>query len=210
MTVAPEEIGRIRRAAPTRCWSISAPSTANAARRPRSPWNGGAKGTPWVLDPVFVDRSPAARRFCARRLSARRPAAVRLNHAEFAALGGRAADARSAAALCASNTHCVVALTGRDRSCHRRRARCRDRQRPSADGPRSPPWAAPGRRWSRPASRSSPIALAATAGARFGIRRSPASWRRSARAGRAVSRSRSSTRFYGLDDATLATRARVA
>ncbi|MEP7029324.1 MAG: hydroxyethylthiazole kinase [Pseudolabrys sp.] len=42
---------------------------------------------PWVLDPVFVDRSDS-RAVYARELMARAPAAVRLNRAEFAALAG--------------------------------------------------------------------------------------------------------------------------
>jgi hydroxyethylthiazole kinase len=43
---------------------------------------------PWLLDPVFVDRSPARAQF-GRGLLALRPAVVRLNHAEFAALAGQ-------------------------------------------------------------------------------------------------------------------------
>jgi hydroxyethylthiazole kinase len=44
---------------------------------------------PWVLDPVFVDRSRPRADF-ARALIARGPSAVRLNRAELAALGGDA------------------------------------------------------------------------------------------------------------------------
>src|SRR5205085_8759853 len=40
---------------------------------------------PWVLDPVFVDRSPSRLEF-ARTLIARQPAVVRLNAAELSAL----------------------------------------------------------------------------------------------------------------------------
>ncbi len=42
---------------------------------------------PWVLDPVFIDVTPTRARF-ARKLIERVPAAVRLNHREFAALSG--------------------------------------------------------------------------------------------------------------------------
>jgi hydroxyethylthiazole kinase len=49
------------------------------------------KKLPWLLDPVFVDRSPARAQF-GRRLLAAGPTVVRLNHAEFAALAGRSAD----------------------------------------------------------------------------------------------------------------------
>jgi hydroxyethylthiazole kinase len=60
---------------------------------------------PWVLDPVLIDRSPP-RGELARTLIARRPKVVRLNKAEFAALGG------SDAAAFASQTGAVVALSG--------------------------------------------------------------------------------------------------
>jgi hydroxyethylthiazole kinase len=70
----------------------------------------GAARVPWVLDPVFINRSPGRAQF-ARELLARGPAAVRLNPAEFAPLfgGDPAGEAASrAAAACAT----VVALTG--------------------------------------------------------------------------------------------------
>lgn len=65
-------------------------------------------GRPWALDPVKVDRSPD-RLDVARRLMESRPAAVRANDAETAALvrGGR----RRAAHL-ASEQGCVLAVTG--------------------------------------------------------------------------------------------------
>jgi hydroxyethylthiazole kinase len=65
---------------------------------------------PWVLDPVFIDRS-APRAVFAKRLLAKRPAALRLNEAEFAALGGKPADA-DALARFAKAKHMVVGLTG--------------------------------------------------------------------------------------------------
>ena len=46
----------------------------------------GEHGTPWVLDPVMVDRAPARLAF-ARTLLARHPAVVRGNSDEIAALG---------------------------------------------------------------------------------------------------------------------------
>src|SRR5512140_21208 len=56
-------------------------------------------GIPWVLDPVFIDRSPPRAAF-ARKLVAMKPRALRLNRAEFAALaGGRDAEAAAEAAL---------------------------------------------------------------------------------------------------------------
>jgi hydroxyethylthiazole kinase len=65
---------------------------------------------PWVLDPVFVDRSSDRAGF-AQALLAMRPTVVRLNPAEFSALAGGppepAAIDRFAAGL-----HAVVALSG--------------------------------------------------------------------------------------------------
>ena len=68
------------------------------------------RGIPWVLDPVFIDRS-AARADYAKSLLAQNPGAVRLNAAEFAALsGGEPEDA--ALARAARDTRAVMALTG--------------------------------------------------------------------------------------------------
>lgn len=69
-----------------------------------------ANGLPWVLDPVFVDRSPPRLAF-ARALLARGPAIVRLNAAELAALAGVDAGAETARAF-ARDSGAVVALTG--------------------------------------------------------------------------------------------------
>jgi hydroxyethylthiazole kinase len=68
------------------------------------------EGKPWVLDPVFIERSPARAQF-AQSLVSRRPAAVRLNHHEFAALAGGDA-AGDAPRRFAKHHDTVVALTG--------------------------------------------------------------------------------------------------
>ncbi len=68
-----------------------------------------AKQLPWVLDPVFVDRSPARLDF-ARTLIARRPAVIRLNAAELTALAGEAASVDCARKF-ARRSEAVVALT---------------------------------------------------------------------------------------------------
>jgi hydroxyethylthiazole kinase len=70
----------------------------------------GAGGKPWVLDPVFIERSPARAQF-AQSLVSREPAAVRLNHHEFAALAG-GDTAGDAPARFAKHHDTVVALTG--------------------------------------------------------------------------------------------------
>jgi hydroxyethylthiazole kinase len=71
---------------------------------------GGKGKMPWVLDPVFIERSPARAQF-AQSLVARKPAVVRLNAREFAALAG-GDDAASAPARFAKSYDTVVALTG--------------------------------------------------------------------------------------------------
>ena len=63
-----------------------------------------ARGLPWVLDPVFADRS-AARAAFADELLARQPAALRLNEAEATALGADDFDA-------ARRHGTIVALSG--------------------------------------------------------------------------------------------------
>jgi hydroxyethylthiazole kinase len=68
------------------------------------------EGVPWVLDPVFADRAPARAEF-ARKMMARAPAVVRLNHAEFASLAG-AEPSREAAAAAAGDNKLVIGLSG--------------------------------------------------------------------------------------------------
>jgi hydroxyethylthiazole kinase len=65
---------------------------------------------PWVLDPVFVDRS-APRLAFARELMARGPRVVRLNQAEFEALAGSSAKQENAMAF-ARDTGSIVAISG--------------------------------------------------------------------------------------------------
>jgi hydroxyethylthiazole kinase len=67
-------------------------------------------GIPWVLDPVFIDRS-ASRAAFARRLLAQLPRALRLNRAEFGALSGGDTDDRALARFAAAR-RTVVGLTG--------------------------------------------------------------------------------------------------
>jgi hydroxyethylthiazole kinase len=68
------------------------------------------RGAPWVLDPVFIDRSPPRAAF-AKTLLAKKPRAIRLNAAEFGALsGGKTDDAALASFAKARRT--VVGLTG--------------------------------------------------------------------------------------------------
>jgi hydroxyethylthiazole kinase len=70
----------------------------------------GERHTPWVLDPVFIDRS-APRAAYAKSLVARNPNAIRLNPAEFAALSGAEPD-DAALTRYALEARAVLALTG--------------------------------------------------------------------------------------------------
>jgi hydroxyethylthiazole kinase len=65
---------------------------------------------PWVLDPVFIDRSEP-RAMYAKSLVAQNPDAIRLNGAEFTALSGAEPD-DAALTRYALDTLAVVALTG--------------------------------------------------------------------------------------------------
>jgi len=67
-------------------------------------------GTPWVLDPVFIDRSRPREAF-AKTLVAKRPSAVRLNRAEFGALSGGQSDDQALARY-AKARRTVIGLTG--------------------------------------------------------------------------------------------------
>jgi hydroxyethylthiazole kinase len=65
---------------------------------------------PWVLDPVFIDRSPLRAAF-ARELFGCGPTALRLNHSEFSALSADA-PTRDAASTFARANGIIVALSG--------------------------------------------------------------------------------------------------
>jgi len=67
-------------------------------------------GKPWVLDPVFIDRT-ARRSAFARDLIAFKPRAIRCNRAEFEALAGVVPEG-GALARYALHTGAVVGLTG--------------------------------------------------------------------------------------------------
>jgi len=68
------------------------------------------EGVPWVLDPVFIDRSEPRAAY-AKSLVAEKPRAIRLNRAEFAALSGLEAE-DGALLRYALDTLAVLALTG--------------------------------------------------------------------------------------------------
>src|SRR5215468_4140863 len=110
MTIAPEEIASFAARADALLVNLG---TLDAARRDAcniAISEAAASAVPWVLDPVFVDRSEPRAAF-AKALLARGPHAIRLNAAEFATLAGSDAEA-DAIARFAGEVGAVVAVTG--------------------------------------------------------------------------------------------------
>ena len=110
MTISVEEIGAFVAGADALLVNLGTfdrerKSTVEAALKAAA-----EKRLPWLLDPVFVDRSPARAQF-GRALLAAGPSVVRLNHAEFAALSGYKAESAAAARFAQANAT-IVALTG--------------------------------------------------------------------------------------------------
>lgn len=111
MTLSPQEIGAFVAGADALLVNLG---TFDAERRSAVEAAlsvAAANGKPWLLDPVFIERSPARAEF-ARGLLGRRPAVVRLNQAEFAALSIND-QAGDAPARLAKSHGAIVALTGR-------------------------------------------------------------------------------------------------
>jgi hydroxyethylthiazole kinase len=110
MTTSPDEIGGFVASADALLVNLG---TFDAERRTGvdiAVAGAREKGAPWVLDPVFIDRSPPRAAY-ARELATRKPAAIRLNAAEFAALSGQAASPDHANAY-AREMGTAVALSG--------------------------------------------------------------------------------------------------
>jgi hydroxyethylthiazole kinase len=109
MTVAADEVGEFAGRADALLVNLG---TLDPERRAAIDLALAAAGerVPWILDPVFVDRS-ARRAGLAAALVARRPRAIRLNAHEFTALAGAVAD-RDAAARFALDHATVIGLTG--------------------------------------------------------------------------------------------------
>src|SRR6266851_5363063 len=110
MTVAPEEIVDFVISADALLVNLG---TLDGERREAAEMaidTAADERRPWVLDPVFIERSQPRTAF-AKTLVARKPWAVRLNGAEFSALAG-VAPADDALRLYAIDQLCVVALTG--------------------------------------------------------------------------------------------------
>src|SRR5258708_3874044 len=74
---------------------------------------GGKGKVPWVLDPVFIERSPARAQF-AQSLIEQRPTVVRLNHREFTALAGGEATGDAPARFAQTHKTAVALTDARD------------------------------------------------------------------------------------------------
>jgi hydroxyethylthiazole kinase len=110
MTIAPEEVAAFTASADALLVNLG---TFDAGRRDAADTAievAREEGRPWVLDPVFIDRSPARAAY-ARALADRKPAAIRLNGPEFAALAN-AEPAGEALTRYALERLSVIALTG--------------------------------------------------------------------------------------------------
>src|SRR4051812_8358989 len=91
MTVAPEEVGEFVARAEALLVNLGTFDRERRSATEIAIARAGETGRPWVLDPVFVDRSSPRTAF-AKTLAAKRPAVVRLNSAEFASLFDTAHD----------------------------------------------------------------------------------------------------------------------
>jgi hydroxyethylthiazole kinase len=110
MTIAPEEIAAFVAGADALLVNLGTFDAERRAAIDLALGAAGQGGKPWVLDPVFIERSPARAQF-AQSLVGRRPTVLRLNHHEFAALAG--GDAASDAPARFAKSHgTIVALTG--------------------------------------------------------------------------------------------------
>jgi hydroxyethylthiazole kinase len=108
MTISPEEIAAFVASADALLVNLG---TFDAERRAAvdAALDAAERGRkPWVLDPVFIERSPARAEF-ARKLVVRGPTVVRLNQREFAALTGNTAEKHQDFARAHK---AVVAVTG--------------------------------------------------------------------------------------------------
>jgi len=110
MTISPEEIGSFVASAEALLVNLG---TFDAVRREATDIAlkvAAEEGLPWVLDPVLIDRSQPRAAYAAD-LMTRRPRAVRLNRAEFAALAGSGPD-DEALRRYALDARTVIGLTG--------------------------------------------------------------------------------------------------
>lgn len=120
LTIAPDEIESFVERAGALLVNLGTLDTDRRQSIERALRTANDRGKPWVLDPVFVDASPARLDF-ARACLIKRPPIIRCNEAEFTALSAKEPSTPSLAAYAAA-ARSVVALTGmRDRIADGRR-----------------------------------------------------------------------------------------
>jgi hydroxyethylthiazole kinase len=110
MTISAEEIGAFVAGADALLVNLGTFDRERKSAVETAVKTAAEKQLPWLLDPVFIDRSPARARF-GRGLLAARPTVVRLNHAEFAALAAHKAESDTAAHFAQAHAT-IVAVTG--------------------------------------------------------------------------------------------------
>ena len=110
MTMAPEEIAEFVARADALLVNLGTLDRERRAAAEIAIETARDERHPWVLDPVFVERSQPRTAF-AKALAAKMPSAMRLNGAEFSALAD-VAPVDDALRRYAVDQLCVVALTG--------------------------------------------------------------------------------------------------
>src|SRR5262245_38389468 len=110
MTIAPEEVGAFAAGADALLINLGTFDAERRAACETAVASVGAADRPWVLDPVFIERSKSRAAF-AKALVDRNPQTVRLNDAEFGTLAGVSGNERILRAY-AREKRTVLALTG--------------------------------------------------------------------------------------------------
>jgi hydroxyethylthiazole kinase len=110
MTIAPSEIGGFVARADALLVNLGTFDAERQKASLRAIAAAGKARIPWLLDPVFIDRSRPRAAF-AKRLAAKKPSAIRLNAAEFGALSGGLSDVPSLIRY-AAGKRTVIGLTG--------------------------------------------------------------------------------------------------
>jgi hydroxyethylthiazole kinase len=110
MTLSPEEIGPFVVRADALLVNLGTLDRERREATEIAVRTAARENVPWVLDPVFIDRS-ATRAAFARELVARGPQAMRLNCSEFSTLSG-SEPTQEALAAYARDRKVVVGLSG--------------------------------------------------------------------------------------------------
>jgi len=110
MTIVPQEIGDFAARADALLVNLGTFDTERRVAIEIALEQASERTRPWVLDPVLIDVS-APRAAYARALADRKPAVIRLNAAEFAALADVPTSAKALAHV-AQKTKSVIGLTG--------------------------------------------------------------------------------------------------